>query len=377
MSRKELKSVTSDQFNAVGVVLNNIVNNDDKFTVITGSAGTGKTFIINELKDFFEFNMLYSVEVCALTGKAASHMSHGRTLHSVFYEKELDNYGEFIGFKLRDTNEFTSWNRLFIIDEASMVSEEMINFFMEIEGKFIFFGDTKQLPPINSEDINILDWTDYEIEEIVRTKKDDPLINLSLNAYHHNIIDTDWIDNKNIKLFGKKQGLGSILKENDYDIILCGTNRQRKRLNSMVRQIKGHESDTPEIGERIISLKNDYKNGEPLFNGQIYKVHDKRYVSRYLHTYSLFDERTNRIIKDIKIPNHLFEQDANSSNSIITKDGESAFTYGYAITVHKSQGDEFDRVLFVDEDVSYFLPQNRFRYTAITRAVETLHIKKV
>lgn len=376
-SEHKLSNLNNDQFQALNVVFNAIVNSDDKFVVISGSAGVGKTYLIKKIQETLsDITLFPSIYTCCLTGKAASLLPHGRTLHSLLYRTEIDYSaptGQQIKFVLNDPSTYDE-KTLFIVDEASMVPTEMINYFMETGSKVIFFGDTKQLPPIHKDQINILDWSDYELTQIMRTKQDDPIVNLAYSAYNRNVIDKRYCK-ENIKLFGENYRLGKILTENEYDIVLCGTNNKRKKINQLMRQIKGYESERPEKGERIICLKNMITNEASkhmIYNGQILEVSKVRKGTKDGDFYTLFDDMNMRTYHDIFIKHKYFDGDFNKPVDY----EDNAFTYGYAITVHKAQGDQFERVLFVDEDVSYFLPRNRFRYTAITRAMETLHIKE-
>lgn len=175
------------------------------------------------------------------------------------------------------------------------------------------------------------------------------------------------------------------------DEILCATNRTRIEINSQVRQLLGH-SEEPQIGDKVINLHNQWKfmsvNENALTNGCIGTIincyRDYMIVPPYIckepipilyidmetengdiyfnipidYTYLttgekfLTPEQEYKLRKNEELPEPPFE-----------------FAYGYAITTHRAQGSEWDKILVIEE----FFPTEkeehfRWLYTAITRA---------
>lgn len=374
----DLDELNEQQLDVFMKVMRDLVTLDERVVVVSGSAGVGKTFMMAKLVRALSKISTTDVPCLTLTGKAAHQLTKkgvpATTFHSTIYNIKEDRNGE-IYFELKDPSEFAY--EYVCIDESSMVPEEIVDFLLRTNTKMVMFGDHKQLPPVNSE-YNIAEDFDYEMTEVVRTKKDDPIVKLAYEAYNNNRIPKSFDEYDNIKIFGKDVGLGRILRENDYDAVICGTNNRRKQLNQTIRQLKGYEFELPEPGEPIMCLKNQYlDDGTTLYNGVIYRVVDRMHSLGLSTFYRIYDEWRDATVV-VMIEDDYFHADLSRPKNPM-KSGKSknasAFTFGWASTCHKQQGDEHDKVLFVDEDVSYFLEQKRFRYTAITRAKKELHVK--
>ena len=347
--------------------LNHLINEDGKMFVIAGSAGTGKTYLLNAMESLLKTD--YQVRVGAFTGVASKLASnHGSTLHTLLYEPYLDE-NENIKFQKKDINDI-DFDYL-IVDEASMVPDEMLDFMLDTNAKIIFFGDHKQLPPVSTSHVNLLDNPDYTLTEIVRTKKDDPIVKLSIDYYNGHKVTKKYNKYDNINV--TTESLGNLLRNNEYDVIIAPTNDKRKTINKMVRHIKGIDSELPVSGEPIVCLKNEMTpQGEMVFNGEVFTVTSVSNIPNSDYQYYDFVSQDGTAHRRVKINNRYFENDFNRYDMDIEG---YAFTFAYALTCHKTQGKQFDRVLYIDDDVSYFLPQNRYGYTAITRTVKELTIK--
>jgi exodeoxyribonuclease V len=146
-------------------------------------------------------------------------------------------------------------------------------------------------------------------------------------------------------------------------VVLCWTNPTRHSLNNRCRRIRGLLYQFPQPGEPIICLKNAPSYG--VFNGEVYQLLQR------------FTEEDDEIVvsvegRPVTIPLVKFigvESEIDSDEEITTW-----FDYGYALTVHKSQGSEWDNVLLVDE----FRGADRAKwlYTGITRAAERMVIQR-
>lgn len=216
-----------------------------------GFAGTGKSVLVNYLRQFFT-----DFAVAAYTGKAANVLRkkgvHGATtIHSRIYTPVFENGAVFFDLNL---NPGCSG---FVIDEASMVSKDIYEDLSSYRFPMIFVGDHGQLEPIGA-DFNLMRNPDYRLEAIHRNAGD-----IARFAEHLR---------KGYAARGFKPEDGSVefvskLSVEDYlsvDQVICAYNATRVQINNEVRDALGH-SGLLNVGERVMCLRNNRMQG--LFNG--------------------------------------------------------------------------------------------------------------
>ena len=345
--------------------------------VLSGRAGTGKTTLaaigIAE-------NFRGSIQFLGPTGKSAEVLRskgclNAKTIHSFIYEAEAD-YEK--GEMLYSTKDSIGGVNLIICDEASMINESLKDDLESFGVPILYLGDNFQLPPIKGS-LNISEDYDYLLTEIHRQAKGNSIIDVA-----------DRIRNKKRIPFGSigdnvtKMRLIRALSDNhimNSDIVLCGYNDTRRRVNSKIRKILGY-SEMIKVGELLVITKN-HTNG--LMNGDIVEVasvsdFDDVNMIQYLDVRRQADGRDF----DIQLDCHgilgidlkeLYKDDRSKYLSFVFDRSRVFGDYGYALTVHKSQGSEFDNVLLLDEPVGR-TPQDkmRWRYTGVTRAAKNLII---
>ena len=182
------------------------------------------------------------------------------------------------------------------------------------------------------------------------------------------------------------------------DQIICATNNKRNELNAAVRNLLGYEGDLPQDEEKLICLKNYWSvissNGDALVNGTIVTIKNPfetfRYTPRYLNIKTPKIEMINGDL--ITDDGGIFEKVEMDKNMILTgqkcldwkdeyklkklknKLGDivpKEFAFGYAITCHKAQGSEWDKVLIYEENFPFDKEEHRrWLYTAVSRSSE-------
>ena len=367
--------------------------NKEKYTCISGYAGTGKSTLV---KFIIQALGVPEDKVCyaTFTGKAAQVLlkkgnKNVLTLHRLLFESFPKPDGTFYRKPVIDIYE-----DIVIVDEVSMAPKSLIQQLFKYNVHVICLGDPFQLPPVDKdEDNGLLAHPHIFLDEIMRQAQESEIIRLTMDIRAGKPI-----------MYNNKGKEALILKKNELntgmlqwaDQILVGTNATRVGINNQMRELMGRGTK-PEDGDKIICLRNYWdvlaENADPLVNGTIGYINNSFdsfvQIPRYLG---------GGQISTIE-GNFISDSDANFGNlSMDTKmiltgekcvDWKTAyklnanpktrgllpleFTYAYAITCHKSQGSEWDKVLVLEERFPFDKTEHaRWLYTACTRAADKL-----
>jgi len=304
--------------------------------------------------------------------------TNARTIHSLIYrprgEEEVEN--ELTG-KTSISPTF-SLNRqspiakaaLVIIDECSMVDEALGRDLMSFGTPILVLGDPGQLPPISGGGFFTEHEPDHLLTEIHRQARDNPIIQLALDVREGRDIEPG--DYGAARLISKAEVNQDIVLSADQ--VLVGTNRTRRRYNQRLRELKGFDASYPQAGDKLVCLRNDPAKG--LLNGSLWKVmtSSRETVKPGINLLvSPEEDDPDRGISKIKLLKAAFE-DPEGEIPWQTKKRFDDFDYGYALTVHKAQGSQWDEVVLFDESFAFRDTRQRWLYTAITRASERLTI---
>jgi len=389
-----------------------IDNGDEQVFRMFGYAGTGKTTMAKELASGVKGDVLFG----AFTGKAAHVLQQkgcpARTIHSLIYrsrekgqttlkqlEEQLALLREELHMDGMSPDEINAHKRvkdiqrlvtrerdslaqpafqlnldsdvrraaLVVIDECSMVDSRMGEDLLSFGTKILVLGDPAQLPPVKGEGFFTNAQPNIMLEEIHRQAADNPIINmattvrqgkpLALGQYGTSrVIDKSEL-NKDIAL--------------GVDQIIVGRNATRTNYNRRLRELKGYTGLLPNKGERLVCLRNDHEVG--LLNGAIWyadKVEDIG-LDRVLMDLKDDDDR----LVSVEAHTHYFEG-REKDLSWWDKREAQEFTYGYALTCHKSQGSQWENLLVMDESTAFRESASRWLYTAITRAANSVIIAR-
>lgn len=381
------------------------------YLTIGGYAGTGKTTLISSIankireKKLLEGHKNFSIAFVSYTGKASFVMkskledSKKRndfigTIHSLIYAPKY-------GFDDNGKRVVTGWKRskeithdLIIVDEASMVNKEIWDDLTYYQIPIIAVGDHGQLPPIGGK-FNLMENPQLKLTEVLRQSKNNPIIKLSESVrktgfirpgmYSKNVVKMDW-NNPVCQQFIKN------LQVDEDTIILCGFNKTRTSLNKLIRDKLAFTKNHPYPGERVICLKNNHDN--KIMNGQlgtlmwltvpgtknstIYEMtikldNDKAAYCNLVHNDCFGKETYDNMYQ-------LYDKDERKKYYGLMKEtgfkSIDAFDFGYAISVHRSQGSEWDKVVLFEQRTSHWDDEyyKRWLYTAVTRARKKLVI---
>lgn len=357
--------------------------------VLTGGPGTGKTTTLNGILKIFKKHNI-DVALAAPTGRAAKRMAEitgesASTIHRLL-EVQTDENGH-MNYR-RNARNPLSCNAL-IIDEMSMVDITLFASLcdaMPMSCRLIMLGDSNQLPAVGpgnilNDLINSKLLPIIELDTIFRQAENSLIIKNS-----HKIVTGQEISNGN-----KEDNFFFISSKNPNTTLQTITSLFEKRLPKAYKlnpvqdiQIlcpsKKGETGTANLNtilQNIINPKQNKKT-ELKFGYKIFRIGDKvmQIKNNYdIETEDIYGNTDNGIFNgDIG-----FITDINKKNSELTIDFEgkiAKYPYdildelelAYAITIHKSQGNEFNTVIIPLNTVSPFLCYRNLLYTGITRA---------
>jgi len=373
---------------------------------ITGAAGTGKSFLLNKIKEFFP-----SIHITASTGVAAVNVG-GVTIHSwagigngTLPHEEIARFinsgkGTFLRRKLKKA-------RLLAIDEISMISANTLNLlnlvFQAVRAseeafgglQLVVLGDFFQLPPVAKEQkvefCFISDaWhqANFKIFELVEIYRQSDLRFIQLlNNIRHAALN-----NEDIELLSNRQNASNI---EDNPTILVTHNFQADKINrEMLNQLPSEQSYsykmteigkdnaiaflkknclasetlTLKIGAQVMMLKNTLQK-QGIINGSIGIVIG---FSKNEFPIVKFYNGETCIISPDEWNTEIFNE-VSQEKEVIASIKQVPLTLAWAITIHKSQGMTLDKVLC---DLSYVFSEGQ-AYVALSRvkSLNGLYIK--
>lgn len=398
--------LTADQQEADEKIKNWFYNQTRQVFVLSGYAGTGKTTLLKHTV-YQTLNLVpgESAAFVTPTGKAATVLIKAGieacTLHRLIYqsvteETELTLNGktvkvEKLSFRRRET--IDKGIKLIVLDEASMVSDEVTMDILRFGVKVLLCGDNAQLPPVEGESSFLLN-PDCRLTSIVRQQQNNPVITLAQRARkglplaYGNYGDKVFIINR--RNFTGERRKKLLLKAQQ---VICGTNKTRTAINAELRAYMGY-GELPENGDKLICTLNNweqYIDGEMRFNmvngiiGYAYQpVYDKENGIGFMQFKADFSDEFCPTA--IPFDTGIFTQGQYNYKhgdyfEKFDEKGEATgaftlnrFEYGYCISCHKAQGSEFENAVIFDESYAFKEDKNRWLYTAITRAKNKLII---
>jgi len=346
-----------------------------------GYAGTGKTTLARHLAEDVDGDVLFA----AFTGKAAQVLrsrgaAKASTIHSLIYRPKGEDMIEDEETGKKEVLPTFSLNRqsplskadLIIIDECSMVDEDLGRDLLSFGTPVLVLGDPGQLPPVSGGGFFTEHEPDILLEEIHRQARDNPIIELARQVREGNqVMIGDYGDAA--KVISKRDvNTDDVLAA---DQVLVGTNKTRRLYNQRLRDLKDFEGPLPAAGDKLVCLRNDPKKG--LLNGSLWQVTSaartvKPSMNILIRTE---DEGVDRHSAKVKLLKAAFEEPEREIPWQIKRRHDD-FDYGYALTVHKAQGSQWENVYLFDESYAFREHRDRWLYTAITRAAEKLTIVK-
>jgi exodeoxyribonuclease-5 len=329
-----------------------------------GFAGTGKTTLAKHLAAGVRGDVLFA----AFTGKAASVMrakgcEDASTIHGLIYRCEEDHKGNPHFFLNPESR--ARYAGLLVIDECSMVDERVGRDLLSFDRPILVLGDPAQLPPINGSGYFTAAEPDIMLREVHRQARDNPIINLATT-----VREGRWLRRGN---YGASRvlPLGALgdCELLDADQVLVGLNRTRRNYNADFRTWLNLESPAPIRGDRVVCLRNNHAKG--LLNGSLWSVQRVLKSTDYSIVMNVEPEDGGQNV-EVRTNIRFFtgrEKDLGETRKLFDE-----FDFGYALTVHKAQGSQWNDVVLLDESMAFREDRARWLYTGITRAADRVTV---
>ncbi len=395
---------------------------DKQLFRLFGYAGTGKTTLAKHLAEGIDGDVLFA----AYTGKAASVLrasgaSNACTLHSLIYtpkersrerlrelKREIEEIEMMIHedrmesgndpdyepapklkdrlskarglLKLEEKNASRpDWDlktesplgqaSLLVVDECSMVDEDMAMDILSFNVPVLVLGDPAQLPPVRGTGYFTDAHPDIMLTEIHRQARDNPIIEMATRVRSGQRL--------NLGTYGDSEVIMKATPELALaaDQVLVGRNDTRVASNKRMRQLKGYTSSRfPLAGEKLVCLRNDRETG--LLNGTLWTaMTDADDGSGYLSFRIRSEDDPEQEPFPIQAHQEHFDGDPDQIGYWDRRAAQE-MTYGYALTTHKAQGSQWGKVLIIDESGVFRQGDTprRWLYTAITRAQDKVTV---
>lgn len=364
---------------------------ENNILIITGGPGTGKTSIIKAIvqlyKSINKFNdedLKRNIALLAPTGRASKRLSESTNLPASTIHRFLKWNKENNTFNINEYN--PDFSHLIIIDEVSMIDVALMDSLLKgltNNIKLILVGDHNQLPSVGP-GLLLKDLIDSEVVDTVHL---DILYRQKENSYIPILADEIRTDN-----------LGDFLStKDDYTFLSCNGNSIIPNLNKICKQIidKGYDykrfqvmapmyagiNGIDNLNKELQSIFNpeDKNKKEVKYGDIIYRVNDK--------VLQLVNDPDNNVYNgDIGIISSIksgIQTKSGKLEVVIDFDGNlvnyqqkdlSNIKHGFIISIHKSQGSEFDLVVISICHSYRRMLYKKLIYTGITRAKKKLII---
>lgn len=337
-----------------------------------GYAGTGKTTLARHLAEGIDGDVCFG----AFTGKAALVMrSKGcrdaTTIHSMIYRPKRtaaeDEEEESFSFALNRQSEAAKAD-LIVIDECSMVDEELGKDLLSFGKPTLVLGDPAQLPPVKGGGFFTECEPDIMLTQVHRQAADNPIIRLSMEIREGRELPIG--DHGETRIIRRRDITADRILAADQ--VLVGRNKTRHLYNKRIRELRGYTSPTPEVGEKLVCLRNDKAKG--LQNGGLFRVTRVKDPKGGFLKFDLAPEETSERRRIAASVWPAFFEGGEEALSWALRRKSDEFDYGYALTVHKAQGSQWDDVVLFDEGFAFREHRARWLYTGVTRAAERLTV---
>jgi exodeoxyribonuclease-5 len=332
-----------------------------------GYAGTGKTTLARHIAEGVDGEVAFG----AYTGKAALVLrskgcTDASTIHSMIYRsRESDEGGPQFVLNRQST---AAKADLIIIDECSMVDEELGRDLLSFGQPVLVLGDPAQLPPVKGGGFFTDAEPDVMLTEVHRQAQDNPIIHLSMKVREGGRLEPGTYGVSRV-IRRREVDAGMVMKA---DQVLVGLNKTRRLYNTRIRELNGYRDPMPAAGEKLVCLRNDKTKG--LLNGGTWTIQALRSpLNNFIRMDVMPEDESRRRPVEVSVLRDFFEGKEEEIPFVLRRESDE-FTYGYALTVHKAQGSQWDDLVLFDESYAFREHRSRWLYTALTRAADRITV---
>lgn len=367
-----------DQEKAIITALNNNI------CIISGGPGTGKTTIINAITKLYiedkllgPADIMENIALLAPTGRASKKLATSTNLPAYTIHRYLKWYKDSNDFFYNEYNKTN--HKLIIVDEVSMIDVDLFNALLNgisSNVKLILVGDTFQLPSVGPglvlDDLISSDYFNFVPLNQIYRQSDNSYIAYLAKDIKNNDLSEEFLKKKDDYTFFQTDN--SMIKDAIEQIIRISLKKKidERKMQILAPMYKGENGidnlnillqkiyNPPSInkreivylditfreGDKVLQLLNDLEKN--VFNGDI------------------------GYIKEINGGNIIIDFEGNKV--VYTKKDLKQIKHAYAITIHKSQGSEFEHVIMPISTSYYKMLYNKLVYTGVSRAKKSLTI---
>ena len=233
----------------------------------------------------------------------------------------------------------------------------------------LVLGDPAQLPPVKGGGYFTEGEPDVMLTEIHRQAADNPIIRLSQLVRSGGDL-TEGVYGETRVIRRAEMDAAQVMAA---DQVLVGVNTYPPRLQpARAQPERPHRADCRSAGDSLVCLRNDREKG--LINGGLWRVESLAGMKNDFVRMTLKpeDEGARSSVK-VSVLKAFFEG-TESELAYAARRESDEFDYGYALTVHKAQGSQWDDVMLFDESFAFREHRARWLYTGLTRAARRLTV---
>lgn len=360
-------------------ILKERYQNNEKLSVVAGIGGAGKSFMVSSLIEELGLDPKQDVLTMTYTGKAARILQErgipAQTIHKSIYKsfvkKDKITGEEYFTHISKNREEFGSWS-LIVLDECSMCPLELEKKIEAYGVPIIALGDDSQLGPVRTGETylsDLLKEPHARLTQPMRQKEGSAILEVGQMLRNH-ILPAYGQYGDDVRVIPASEV--SMAHALWADQVLTATNAWRNDWNKAIRNAKGFTGEIPQVGDLVINCANFWDDSSttdnPLVNGIQATIKEINWPKGTPLFEAVIEDVFDGGLFNVVARKNVFDPKAKKPNR---KDNPHFLDYGYALSIHKSQGSEWEKVLVIAGAKNYYQTDEdyfKLLYTGLTRA---------